>query len=62
MAAALELYNATGEDEYLRNAVAFGSYQVNKKMDSNYPVFSGEGIREIIFYSVEYLSVTSWIW
>lgn len=25
MAAALELYNATGEDEYLRNAVAFGS-------------------------------------
>ena len=43
MAAALELYNATGEDEYLRNAVAFGSYQVNKKMDSNYPVFSGEG-------------------
>ena len=43
MAAVLELYNATGEDEYLRNAVAFGSYQVNKKMDSNYPVFSGEG-------------------
>ena len=42
MAAALELYNATGEDEYLRNAVAFGSYQVNKKMDSNYPVFSGD--------------------
>ena len=43
MASALALYNATGEEEYLRNAVAFGSYQVNKKMDSNYPVFSGEG-------------------
>ncbi len=43
MASALELYNVTGEEEYLRNAVAFCSYQVNKKMDSTYPVFSGEG-------------------
>lgn len=43
MASALELYNATGDEEYLRNAVAFGSYQVNKKMDSTYPIFSGEG-------------------
>ena len=43
MASALALYNATGEDEYLRNAVSFASYQVNRKMDSDYPVFSGEG-------------------
>lgn len=43
MASALALYNATGEDEYLRNAISFASYQVNRKMDSNYPVFSGEG-------------------
>lgn len=43
MGAALALFNATGEDEYLRNAVSFASYQVNKKMDSHYPVFSGEG-------------------
>ena len=62
MASALALYNATGEEEYLRNAVAFGSYQVNKKMDSNYPVFSGEGNSGIIFCFVVYLSVTSWIW
>lgn len=43
MASALELYNATGVEDYLRNAVSFASYQVNHKMDSNYPVFSGEG-------------------
>jgi predicted alpha-1,6-mannanase (GH76 family) len=43
MASALALYNATGESEYLRNAVAFATYQVTKKMDANYPVFSGEG-------------------
>ncbi len=43
MASALALYNATGIDDYLRNAISFASYQVNKKMESNYPVFSGEG-------------------
>lgn len=43
MASALALYNATGESDYLRNAISFASYQVNKKMDSNYPIFSGEG-------------------
>lgn len=43
MGSALALYNATGEEEYLRNAISFAAYQVNHKMDSDYPVFSGEG-------------------
>lgn len=43
MASALALYNATGEEEYLRNAISFAAYQVNHKMDADYPVFSGEG-------------------
>ena len=43
MGSAIELYLATGEEDYLRHAVAFASYQVNKKTDSNYLVFSGEG-------------------
>lgn len=43
MGSALELYNATGEEEYLRNAISFGSYQVNYKMDTRYATFAGEG-------------------
>lgn len=43
MASALELYNATKDEKYLRNAISFGSYQINYKTDSSYPTFSGEG-------------------
>lgn len=43
MASALALYQITGEEEYMRNAISFASYQVNKKTSSDYPVFNGEG-------------------